>query len=166
MHDDIDSPESFDLSAHLNSPVARTAKFNGFVRDDRSKDEERWVKKLSGGREAWLRAEPEVPYRDVKTMDLMRPDIKGGRYWEFVVVTPTAGCSRCSLKVKSLKSRCPSCGKTDRVQATKDFSQIARCNEVTMEYLLQAVLQRLATWPKGMPKPSFSEDVVEAYMKS
>ncbi len=118
---DLDSPEDFDVKAHIDSPVARLALTNGFTRDDRSDREERWVKKLSNGGEAWLRTTPHDPDFD-KPMDLRRAT--GGREWEFVVV------------------------KGNKIEV------LARTNEVAMNYLLGAILQRLATWNPEVPKPT------------
>lgn len=118
-----DEPEDFDVQGHLESPIARIARTNGFVRDDRSDSEERWVKKLRNGNAAWLRSQPydpEDPPRDMR--DPTRYP-NGGRYWELIEVGP------------------------------KGLKVLANGNEVTMTYLLGAILQRLATWPKGLPKP-------------
>lgn len=118
----LDDPESFDVKGHLMSPVARLARTNGFVRSDRSQSEERWVKKLSDGKEAWLRTSPWLPGEPVEPMDPQH-----GRTWEFMLATPH--------------------GKVHQ------FQQLARGNEYTMNALLGAILQRLATWPAHLPKP-------------
>lgn len=123
--DDPDSPESFGISQHIDSPVARIAATNGFKRSNRNSNEERWVKKLSNGKEAWLTT---TARRDFETpMDLQTGH--GGREWEFLMLTKTG-------KVYS------------------EVKQLARAREIPMSYLLGAILQRLATWPENLPKPT------------
>lgn len=121
----IDDPESFGLQAHIDSPVARLALANSFVRDDRFESEERYVKKLSNGQEAWLRTRPRSEFDEPETLDPRDP-YHGGREWEFVLYTP---------------------GNPPK------HEQLARANEVVMNYLLGAMLQRLATWNPRVPKP-------------
>ena len=120
---DPDSPESFDVKGHLDSPVARLAKTNGFVRNDRSEDEERWVKRLSDGKEAWLRTRQHSEYMPEPPLDMR--DARSGRHWEFIIFKPK----------------------------TNQFEQLASGSEMTMNYLLSAILQRLATWPEDLPRP-------------
>lgn len=130
----VDDPESFDVSGHLESPVASFALKNGFIRDDRTDSEERWVKKLSNGTEAWLRTQAYSPWDYEKPLDMRDPRHSGGREWEFVIFTPP--------------------GK---------YQQIIRANEVIMSYTLGAFLQRLATWnTQAGPKPSLKRPVREA----
>lgn len=123
---DPDSPESFGVGRHLDSPVARIAATSGFVRSDRpDSNEERWVKKLSNGKEAWLST---VASRDFeRPMDFQSG--KGGREWELVLLTKKG-------------------------KLFTDAKQLIRTNEVAMSYVLGAMLQRLATWPEGTPKPT------------
>lgn len=127
----IDDPESFDVQGHLTSPVARLAKTNGFKRKDRVESEERWVKLLSDGKEAWLRT--TAPSDWDRPMDFRDPGRHGGREWEFVIWNPVA----------------------------KELRQVARANEMVMSYLLGAILQRLATWPAGMPKPGEQNESID-----
>lgn len=122
----VDDPESFDVSGHLESPVASLALKNGFVRHDRAESEERWVKKLSNGSEAWLRTSSRSPWEDERPMNMRDPQRSGGREWEFVIFTPP--------------------GK---------YEQLIRANEVIMSYTLGAFLQRLATWNPKVPKPGW-----------
>lgn len=121
----MDDPEGFGLQAHVDSPVARLALTNGFVRDDRSESEERYVKKLSDGREAWLRTRPRSEYDEPETLDPRDP-YHGGREWELVRYTPGN---------------------------PPQYEQLVRANEVVMNSLLGAMLQRLATWNPRVPKP-------------
>lgn len=121
---DPDSPESFGVAKHLDSPVARIAATSGF-KLSRVSNEERWVKELSNGKEVWLRTissrEYELP------MDFQKG--RGGREWELVEYTKVNG----------------------RYTNPK---LLIRTNEVAMSYVLGAHLQRLATWPADMPKPT------------
>lgn len=149
----IDDPEAFDVQGHLASPVSRLAKTNGFVRDDRNTSEERWVKPLSAGREAWLRTYPYNEINQAPAFDPKDPQRTGGREWELIVVRPTLTCKYCNQERKHDRGRCPHCKQSKEVLRRRDFSTIARANEMTMNYLLGAVLQRLATWPAGVPKP-------------
>lgn len=126
-----DSPESFDVKSHLESPVARLAQTNGFVRSDRNDSEERYVKKLSTGKEAWLLTRPHSEYMPERPMNLQDPD--SGRRWEFILVTP----------------------------GSRDVTVLASASEMTMNYLLGALLQRLATWPTGLPKPGEQNENVD-----
>ena len=120
----VDDPGSFDVKGHVESPVARLALTNGFKRDDRNPAEERYTKKLSNGDEAWLRTHPHSEYMPEKPLDML--DATSGRHWEFVVFKPK----------------------------THTFKQLASGSETTMNYLLGALLQRLATWNPRVPKPT------------
>jgi hypothetical protein len=121
----LDDPEHFDVKGHLMSPLARLVLTNGFKRDDRSDGEERYVKKLSDGREAWLRSSLWLTSERPEPLDHTNAD--HGRTWEFLIATPY--------------------GKVHK------FQQVARGTEYTLNALLGAVLQRLATWPAHLPKP-------------
>jgi len=149
--DDPDSPESFDIQAHLDSPVARLALANGFTRSDRNDSEERYVKKLSNGKEAWLRTQPHWDFE--RPMDFRDPQRHGGREWEFLVVSPKYVCDYCNQDRPAKRGVCPHCNKSSTIKRWQDYQQIARGSEMTMNYLLGAILQRLATWPEGLPKP-------------
>jgi len=149
--DDPDSPESFDVQGHLESPVARLASTNGFTRDDRTESEERWVKPLSNGHEAWLRTTSSREFE--RPMDMRDPSHSGGREWEFLEVYPVRNCAYCNNPVPKKSAKCPHCHKTAGVREYREHRQLARGNEVVMSYLLGAILQRLATWPEGLPKP-------------
>ena len=133
IENDLDDPESFDVNSHFQSPVARLAATNGFIRDDRSPDEERWVKKLSDGSEAWLRTRPHHPDFDSHAFDPADPVRTGGREWELVLVKP------------------------NRKTGERDFTQLIAAKEMHMSFLLGAFLQRLATWPRGVRKPRLKE---------
>jgi len=133
IENDLDDPKSFDVQSHLQSPVARLAATNGFIRGDRSPDEERWVKKLSDGSEAWLRTRPHHPDFDSHAFDPADPVRTGGREWELVLVKPN-----------------PKTGE-------RDFNQLIAAKEMHMSILLGAFLQRLATWPRGVRKPRLKE---------
>jgi hypothetical protein len=126
----LDNPSAFDVQGHLESPVARLALTNGFVRDDRSEHEERYVKKLSNGQEAWLRTRPHTEFMPEPAMDPSDPLRHGGRHWEYLLVNPAK----------------PS-----------DYQVLASGNEQIMSYLLGALLQRLATWNPAVPKPRLKE---------
>lgn len=149
--EDLDSPESFDVAGHMDSPVARLASTNGFTRDDRNESEERWVKKLSNGQEAWLRTTSSREWEH--PMDMRDPSRHGGREWEFLVVKPQFKCDYCNQDRPAKKGTCPHCKKTDKIIRWNSHDQIARANEVVMSYLLGAILQRLATWNPRVPKP-------------
>jgi hypothetical protein len=149
--EDLDSPETFDVAGHIESPVARLASTNGFTRVDRHEGEERWVKKLRNGQEAWLRTTTSREFE--APMDMRDPRRHGGREWEFVLVKPAVKCDYCNQDRPAKKGVCPNCRKSSKQVRWQDHSQIARGNEVTMSYLLGAVLQRLATWPENLPKP-------------
>ena len=150
--DDPDDPNAFDVSGHLESPVARLALTNGFVRNDRIDSEERYVKKLSNGSEAWLRTQPHWDFE--RPMDLRDPRFQGGRNWEFVIVTPVSKCDYCTQNRPTKKGVCPHCRKSSKIVRKQEFKELAACNEVTMNYLLGALLQRLATWNPQVPKPT------------
>lgn len=123
-----DTPDDFDVQQHLLSPVARMAKTAGFEQNDRDNGEERWVKKLSTGGEAWLRrnrwrdGEEPQPVPQIPS----EKDYRVGEQWELVLIKPG-----------------------------KRPEQLAYADERTMNYLLGAFLQRIATLPKGkrLPKP-------------
>jgi len=149
--EDPDSPESFGIERHLDSPVARLALANGFVRSDRIDSEERYVKKLSDGSEAWLRTQPHWDFE--QPMDFRDPQRHGGRTWEFLLVRPRTVCKYCNQDRPAKRGLCPHCKKSSEVDRFPDYHQIARGSEMTMNYLLGAVLQRLATWPEHLPKP-------------
>jgi hypothetical protein len=118
---DPDSPESFDIKAHAASPVARLAATNGFQRDDRRPHEERWVKKLSNGSEAWLISDKDQGV--FNELDWRNHQTSGGRSWHLMLVTKT------------------------------DHTRLMHGDELTMNAVLGAFLQRLATWPANLPKP-------------
>ena len=149
----IDDPASFDVQGHLLSPVSRMAKTNGFVRSDRNDSEERWIKPLSDGREAWLRTYPYNEINQAPAYDPKDVDRTGGRTWELLVVRPQLKCKYCNNERRTARGLCPHCKQSKEVLKMRDFNQIARANEMVMSYLLGAVLQRLATWPAGVPRP-------------
>jgi hypothetical protein len=149
----IDDPEGFGLQAHMDSPVARLALTNGFVRDDRFESEERYVKKLSNGQEAWLRTRPRSEFDEPETLDPRDPQRHGGREWEFLLVKPAVVCQYCNNPRTKATGRCPHCHKTVGVRQYHEHEQLARANEVVMNYLLGALLQRLATWNPRVPRP-------------
>lgn len=152
-NDDPDSPEAFGVKQYLNSPVAKIASSCGFVRDDYPKrSDERWVKKLSNGKEAWLRT--ESPNREwEEPMDFKDPSgRKGGREWELLEVTPTHACKHCNQERRLNKKPCPHCKQKAGVASFNKFRSLIRANEVAMSYTLGAFMQRLATWPEGVPK--------------
>lgn len=130
IENNLDDPESFDVNRHLQSPVARLAQTNGFVRDEQVTGEERWVKKLSNGSEAWLRSHLRHPDFEEPAFDPADPIRTGGREWELVLVKP------------------------NRKTGERDFNRLAQAKEMHMSYLLGAFLQRLATWPRGQRKPT------------
>ena len=148
---DPDSPENFDVKSHLDSPVARLAKTNGFVRNDRSEDEERWVKKLSDGKEVWLRTRPHSEYMPERPMNLQDPE--SGRHWDFLQVSRVNRCDYCQNDRPANKSLCPHCKQSRVSKPGLDYTTLVATNEVAMNYLLGAILQRLATWPENLPKP-------------
>lgn len=76
MVEGIDDP---DIQGHLESPVARLALTNGFVRDDRAAREERWVKPLSNGKAARLCA---------------RSLSESGREWTFFLIESNGKCEQ------------------------------------------------------------------------
>lgn len=135
----------------MDSPVARLALTNGFVRDDRFESEERYVKKLSNGQEAWLRTRPRSEFDEPETLDPRDPQRHGGRDWEFLLVKPVSVCAYCNNPTKG--GLCKHCKKSDTVRSYKDHQQLARGSELVMNYLLGALLQRLATWNPRVPKP-------------
>lgn len=149
----IDDPESFDVQGHLTSPVARIAATNGFTRIDRNDREERWVKKLSHDKEVWLRTRPVDPDLDARPFDPKDPHTTGGRPWELVDVSYPLICSHCHQERKGKTGPCPHCKQKAPVNKERYVKQLAQANEMAMSYLLGAMLQRLATWPAGMPKP-------------
>lgn len=149
----IDDPESFDVQGHLTSPVARIAATNGFTRSDRNDHEERWVKKLSHDKEVWLRTRPVDPDLDARPFDPKDPHTTGGRPWELVDVSYPLICSHCHQERKGKTGPCPHCKQKAPVNKERYVKQLAQANEMAMSYLLGAMLQRLATWPAGMPKP-------------
>lgn len=151
--EDLDSPEGFDVAGHIDSPVARLAATNGFAQASRHEGEERWVKPLSDGREAWLRTTSRSPYDFERPMDPRDPQRSGGREWEFVIATPVHKCDYCNQDRPAKKGLCPHCQKSSKITRWTNHEQIARGSEMTMNYLLGAILQRLATWPAGVPKP-------------
>ena len=127
--EDIDSPEMFNVKANLLSPVAQIASKNGFVRSDQH-GHQRWIKHLSDGSMAALTC---VTYgTDQQASDQGAPyDTTtykagtGGPHWQFSRTPPLAGHAEV----------------------------LAQAPEQSMVYLLQAILQRLATWPRWVPKP-------------
>lgn len=152
----IDDPEGFGLRAHMDSPVARLALTNGFKRDDRFESEERYVKKLSNGQEAFLRTRARSEFDEPETLDPRDPQRHGGRDWEFVLVKPVMSCRYCNnLRTKANSTgKCPHCHKTAGVRRYNEYQQLARGSELVMNYLLGALLQRLATWNTRVPKPT------------
>lgn len=176
LFDGIDDPESFGVQAHLESPVARLAKTNGFKRLDRTESEERWVKKLSNGKEAWLRTTARSPYDSPEPpMDPRDPGRHGGgRTWEFLLVGRANKCAYCNNDRPATKAVCPHCKRSREVKSFPDYQQLVRGSEMVMNYLLGAILQRLATWPAGVPKPgepgwkneSVDVDDPEAFVRS
>ncbi len=122
---DPDAPESFDVKGHLMSPLARLAITNGFKRSDRSTSEERYVKKLSDGKEAWLRTSNWISSDPTEPLD--HTEAGRGRTWELVIATPYG--------------------------QVHQYQPLASGTEYTMNALLGAILQRLATWPTHLPKP-------------
>lgn len=138
QNDDPDSPESFGLKQQLDSPVARIAATNGFVKVTKNIGigEERWVKQLSNGKEAWLRTQSTHDF----SMPMNFRTGEGGREWELVVFTKK-----------------PSKQYKHTWQYT-DAKQLIRTNETAMTYVLGAMIQRLATWPENLPK-DFNESV-------
>lgn len=150
---DLDNPEGFGLTGHLDSPVGTLAAKNGFTRLDRHEGEERWVKKLPRGREAWLRTRARSKYDEPETLDMQDPQRHGGRQWEFLEVYPVRMCAYCNNPVPKKTAKCPHCRKSAGVREYNDHRQLATGSEVTMSYLLGAILQRLATWPEHLPKP-------------
>ena len=157
-NEDPDSPEAFGVNQYLNSPVAKIASSCGFVRDDENRNDERWVKKLSNGKEAWLRTSDRNREWE-EPMDLQDPrGRKGGREWELLEVTPTHACKNCKQERRLNKQPCPHCKQKAPVVSFPKFKSLIRANEVAMSYTLGAFMQRLATWPEGVPK-KFNEDV-------
>jgi len=136
----------------MESPVARLALTNGFQRSDRNDSEERYVKKLSNGKEAWLRTRPHSEYMPEKPMDMR--DAHSGRHWEFLLVSPAHKCGYCNNDRPATKSVCPHCKQSREVKTFSDYQQLASGSEMTMNYLLGALLQRLATWNPRVPKPT------------
>lgn len=149
---DPDSPESFDIKAHAVSPVARLAATNGFKRDDRRPHEERWVKKLSNGNEAWLIS--DIDQGVFNELDWRNPKTSGGRSWHLMLVKKTNKCSVCQGTGKQAGGPCQPCNSTGK-QKTPYFEheRLIHGNELTMNAVLGAFLQRLATWPAHLPKP-------------
>ena len=151
-NDDPDSPEAFGVKQYLNSPVAKLAASCGFVRDDENRSDERWVKKLANGKEAWLRASDRNREWE-EPMDFKDPSgRKGGREWELLEVTPTHACKHCNQERTLSKKPCPHCKQKAPVVSFPKFKSLIRANEVVMSYTLGAFMQRLATWPEGVPK--------------
>lgn len=151
-NDDPDSPEAFGIRQYLNSPIAKIATSCGFVRDDENRSDERWVKKLSNGKEAWLRASDRNREWE-EPMDFKDPSgRKGGREWELLEVTPTHACKHCNQERRLNKKPCPHCKQKAPVVSFPKFKALIRANEVVMSYTLGAFMQRLATWPEGVPK--------------
>lgn len=147
----LDDPESFDVKGHLMSPLARLVLTNGFKRADRSEGEERYVKKLSDGREAWLRSSLWMMREPPEPLDHENAD--RGRTWEFLIVSKAHKCAYCNNDRPATKGLCPHCKKSREVKTFPDYKQVAKGTEYTMNALLGAVLQRLATWPAHLPKP-------------
>lgn len=153
----LDDPSAFDVQGHLESPVARLALTNGFVRDDRTEHEERYVKKLSNGQEAWLRTRPHTEFMPEPAMDPRDPTRHGGRHWEYLLVKPAFKCAYCNNDRPRKNCLCPHCKKSTEIKSINDYTTLASGNEQTMSYLLGALLQRLATWNPAVPKPRLKE---------
>lgn len=147
-----DDPSDFDVEGHLQSPLTRLAKVNGFERQDRHKGEERWIKKLKQG-EAWLLATAASPEDFVRKLDPTDPVRQGGRHWRFMLVKAAFKCAYCHTDRPRKNCLCPHCKKSHEILSYNDIRTLAEGSELTMNYLLGAILQRLATWPKGLPKP-------------
>src|SRR5574337_1025652 len=149
--EDLDSPESFGVQAHLTSPVAHLLSKNGFARHDRSSGEERWVKRLKDGNEVWMIAFPD---HNESPMNYRDPQRSGGREWRMMIATKTRKCSVCQGTGKQGGGPCQPCNSTGKQKKPYyEYRNVMGGNELVMSTILGAFLQRLATWPAGLPKP-------------
>lgn len=150
-----DEPDDFIAKNIRVSELEQLLAQTGFKQADTGEyDPVKWVKKLSSGRTAVVQG-PIPDFDDSREVQIYHdPRQMGeGRKWTFNLITPKTVCSYCNQERDRREKTCPHCKSTVRVNQIYDVQTLLQLAEHPMVYALSAFLERLATWPKGMPKP-------------